>query len=123
MGGVRYTFDSNRALYSFTRRTIEWFLNREGKLTYSMLGSRNGTDGTADFSGAMTQALWSAGASAPVASAKDGADIILFQFVRGLYKMDILTYLMGQVQQQVLTHHSMVILLSGMTLLVGMVIF
>ncbi|PTV34058.1 hypothetical protein DB329_10140 [Limosilactobacillus fermentum] len=54
---------------------------------------------------------------------KDGADIILFQFVRGLYKMDILTYLMGQVQQQVLTHHSMVILLSGMTLLVGMVIF
>ena len=70
IGGVRYTFDSNGALYSFTRRTIEWFLNREGKLTYSMLGSRNGTDGTADFSGAMTQALWSAGASAPVASAQ-----------------------------------------------------
>ncbi|WP_316041794.1 peptidoglycan amidohydrolase family protein, partial [Limosilactobacillus fermentum] len=68
--GVRYTFDSNGALYSFTRRTIEWFLNREGKLTYSMLGSRNGTDGTADCSGAMTQALWSAGASAPVASAQ-----------------------------------------------------
>ena len=39
IGGVRYTFDSNGALYSFTRRTIEWFLNREGKLTYSMLGS------------------------------------------------------------------------------------
>ncbi|WP_308884254.1 peptidoglycan amidohydrolase family protein, partial [Limosilactobacillus fermentum] len=70
IGGVRYTFDSNGALYSFTRRTIEWFLNREGKLTYSMLGSRNGTDGTADFSGAMTQALRSAGASAPVASAQ-----------------------------------------------------
>ena len=70
IGGVRYTFDSNGALYSFTRRTIEWFLNREGKLTYSMLGSQNGTDGTADCSGAMTQALWSAGASAPVASAQ-----------------------------------------------------
>ena len=34
-----------------------------------MFGSRNGSDGTADCSGAMTQALWSAGAGKPAASA------------------------------------------------------
>ncbi|MCT2918719.1 hypothetical protein EFM26_09450 [Limosilactobacillus fermentum] len=121
--GVRYTFDSNGALYSFTRRTIEWFLNREGKLTYSMLGSRNGTDGTADCSGAMTQALWSAGASAPVASAQRWGGYNTVSIRPWLIQNGYSNYLMGQVQQQVLTHHSMVILLSGMTLLVGMVIF
>ena len=36
---------------------VFWFINRRGKLTYSMLGSRNGSDGTADCSGAVSQAL------------------------------------------------------------------
>lgn len=36
---------------------VNWFINRRGKLTYSMLGSRNGADGTADCSGAISQAL------------------------------------------------------------------
>ncbi len=36
---------------------VNWFINRRGKLTYSMLGSRNGLDGTADCSGAISQAL------------------------------------------------------------------
>ena len=36
---------------------VKWFINRRGKLTYSMVGSRNGSDGTADCSGAISQAL------------------------------------------------------------------
>ena len=40
---------------------VNWFINRRGKLTYSMLGSRNGLDGTADCSGAISQALKDAG--------------------------------------------------------------
>lgn len=40
---------------------VNWFINRRGKLTYSMLGSRNGVDGTADCSGAISQALKDAG--------------------------------------------------------------
>ena len=36
---------------------VNWLINRRGKLTYSMLGSRNGIDGTADCSGAISQAL------------------------------------------------------------------
>ena len=40
---------------------VNWFINRRGKLTYSMLGSRNGSDGTADCSGAVSQALKDAG--------------------------------------------------------------
>ena len=40
---------------------INWFINRRGKLTYSMLGSRNGLDGTADCSGAISQALKESG--------------------------------------------------------------
>ena len=36
---------------------VNWLINRRGKLTYSMLGSRNGEDGTADCSGAISQAL------------------------------------------------------------------
>lgn len=40
---------------------INWFESRRGKLTYSMYGSRNGTDGTADCSGAISQALKEAG--------------------------------------------------------------
>lgn len=40
---------------------VNWFINRRGKLTYSMLGSRNGADGTADCSGAISQALKDAG--------------------------------------------------------------
>ena len=40
---------------------VNWFINRRGKLTYSMLGSRNGSDGTADCSGAISQALKDSG--------------------------------------------------------------
>lgn len=35
----------------------DWFASRFGKLTYSMEGSRNGIDGTADCSGSITQAV------------------------------------------------------------------
>lgn len=40
---------------------VNWFINHRGKLTYSMYGSRNGSDGTADCSGAVSQALKEAG--------------------------------------------------------------
>ncbi|WP_240411360.1 peptidoglycan amidohydrolase family protein [Limosilactobacillus vaginalis] len=50
---------------TFSGRVINWFRNHEGKLTYSMYGSRNGEDGTADCSGAMTEALYEAGATKP----------------------------------------------------------
>lgn len=40
---------------------VLWFDNRKGKLTYSMNGSRNGSDGTADCSGSITQAIRDAG--------------------------------------------------------------
>lgn len=40
---------------------INWFESRRGKLTYSMYGSRNGSDGTADCSGSVSQALKEAG--------------------------------------------------------------
>lgn len=42
-------------------QVITWFENHEGNLTYSMSGSRNGIDGTADCSGSMTQAIYDAG--------------------------------------------------------------
>ena len=50
---------------AFSTRVINWFLQREGKITYSMYGSRTGADGTADCSGSMTMALRTAGASVP----------------------------------------------------------
>lgn len=68
ISGVNYRFGSNGVFQGFTQRVLNWFNNHRGKLTYSMLGSRNGSDGTADCSGAMTQALWSAGAGKPAAS-------------------------------------------------------
>ena len=49
------TIDNNKA--------VSWFDIRKGLLTYSMYGSRNGTDGTADCSGSITQALRDSGAS------------------------------------------------------------
>lgn len=48
-----------------TDQVINWFYDNQGKLTYSMTGSRDGADGTADCSGAMTEALYEAGASKP----------------------------------------------------------
>lgn len=42
-------------------QVISWFENHKGKLTYSMYGSRNGLDGTADCSGSITQAVYEAG--------------------------------------------------------------
>ena len=50
---------------TFSGHVINWFRNHEGKLTYSMDGARDGSDGTADCSGAMTEALYEAGASKP----------------------------------------------------------
>ncbi|WAM37820.1 peptidoglycan amidohydrolase family protein [Leuconostoc pseudomesenteroides] len=44
-------------------KLVAWFDNHKGKLTYSMTGSRNGSDGTADCSGSVTQAVYEAGAS------------------------------------------------------------
>jgi len=43
------------------KAVVQWFYDRQGKLTYSMTGSRNGTDGTADCSGSITQAVRDAG--------------------------------------------------------------
>ena len=42
---------------------VNWFDARKGLLTYSMTGSRNGSDGTADCSGSITQAVRDAGGS------------------------------------------------------------
>lgn len=42
-------------------KLVNWFVSHRGKLTYSMLGSRNGSDGTADCSGSVSQALKEAG--------------------------------------------------------------
>lgn len=46
-------------------KVISWFDSHMGKITYSMNGSRNGSDGTGDCSGTMTQALYEAGATKP----------------------------------------------------------
>ncbi|WP_251545297.1 peptidoglycan amidohydrolase family protein [Limosilactobacillus caecicola] len=63
INGHWYNIDGNNGkVYSFTQRVIDWFRNRRHHLTYSMYGSRNGRDGTADCSGSMTQALRDAGA-------------------------------------------------------------
>lgn len=60
--GHTYHFDNqNGKFYSFSQRVIDWFRSREGRLTYSQWGSRNGSDGTADCSGAITQAIRDAG--------------------------------------------------------------
>ncbi len=42
-------------------KAVQWFEDRKGKLTYSMEGSRNGSDGTADCSGGASTALKTAG--------------------------------------------------------------
>ena len=42
---------------SVQQSIVNWFVNHRGKLTYSMYGSRNGVDGTADCSGSISQAL------------------------------------------------------------------
>lgn len=46
---------------SVQQSIVNWFVNHRGKLTYSMYGSRNGSDGTADCSGSISQALKEAG--------------------------------------------------------------
>ncbi|CAH1851713.1 peptidoglycan amidohydrolase family protein [Convivina praedatoris] len=48
-----------------SEKVVNWFTNNQGKLTYSMNGSRNGSDGTADCSGSMTEAIYEAGGSKP----------------------------------------------------------
>lgn len=42
-------------------KMVKWFTDHRGKITYSMAGSRNGSDGTGDCSGCMSQALKEAG--------------------------------------------------------------
>ena len=42
---------------SVQQNVVNWFVNRRGLITYSMLGSRNGSDGTGDCSGTISQAL------------------------------------------------------------------
>ncbi|KRL36532.1 hypothetical protein FD20_GL001223 [Liquorilactobacillus uvarum DSM 19971] len=72
--GVRYYFKLGTGELtggkSLAERAIKWFYEREGRITYSMMGSRNGNDGTADCSGSVTQALWTAGLGTPAASAR-----------------------------------------------------
>lgn len=45
-------------------KLVGWFDAKKDHITYSMTGSRNGSDGTADCSGAMTQAIRDAGGKA-----------------------------------------------------------
>lgn len=46
---------------SVPQSIVNWFVINRNLLTYSMFGSRNGSDGTADCSGSMSQALKDAG--------------------------------------------------------------
>lgn len=46
-------------------KAINWFKTKVGKVTYSMSGSRNGSDGTGDCSGMVVTALYNGGASKP----------------------------------------------------------
>lgn len=46
---------------SVQQSIVNWFVIHRNLLTYSMFGSRNGSDGTADCSGSMSQALKEAG--------------------------------------------------------------
>ena len=65
INGQEYYFDyitGAQVKDQWTAKLLEWFFNRMGKLTYSMEGSRNGADGTADCSGSLTQALYEVGA-------------------------------------------------------------
>ncbi len=65
INGQEYYFDyitGAQVKDQWTAKLLEWFFNRMDKLTYSMDGSRNGADGTADCSGSLTQALYEAGA-------------------------------------------------------------
>lgn len=61
--GKEYYFDTGTGAQLkdwYTTKLLSWFYHRMGKLTYSMGGSRNGSDGTADCSGSVTQALYEA---------------------------------------------------------------
>lgn len=63
IGGKEYFFDSGTGAQitdSYTIRLISWFYHRVGKITYSMYGSRDGADGTADCSGSVTRAIYEA---------------------------------------------------------------
>lgn len=55
VGVVKFNVDTNHM--------IDWMRSKEGQITYSMYGSRNGDDGTADCSGFITQAMRNSGAS------------------------------------------------------------
>ena len=46
---------------SVQQSIVNGFISRRGLITHSMLGSRNGSDGTGDCSGIMSQVLKEAG--------------------------------------------------------------
>ncbi|MEG0286029.1 MAG: peptidoglycan amidohydrolase family protein [Vagococcus sp.] len=46
-------------------QSIEWFKSKVGKVTYSMTGKRDGSDGTGDCSGMVVTALVNGGAKKP----------------------------------------------------------
>jgi hypothetical protein len=65
--GISYDLNSSsgalqRSSDPFSEKVIAWFNHRRHSLTYSLDGARNGADGTADCSGAITQAIYAAGA-------------------------------------------------------------
>lgn len=64
INGASYYFNGDGTLSNYSTRLINWFRSREGKISYNYNGgSRNGSDGTADCSGALTQALRDSGCS------------------------------------------------------------
>lgn len=65
--GQWYFFGDDGTYYRrfASSEVANWFYKNYGKITYSMYGSRTGSDGTADCSGAMVQALVEAGATKP----------------------------------------------------------
>lgn len=83
IGNKTYSFSKTGILSCWIERTINWFVQRKGKITYSMYGSRNGNDGTADCSGSMTQAIWKAGASRPASESLRWVDTIRYLFGLG----------------------------------------
>lgn len=59
--GAKKPSSGKRSPSAVVDKYVQWFVDRKGKITYSMNGSRNGTDGTGDCSGCMSQALKDAG--------------------------------------------------------------
>lgn len=84
ISGYEYTFDQSGRQLGFVPRMVNWFRSREGKLTYSMRGSRTGADGTADCSGAITQAIQDSGGT-PYGEVYDTESIAPYLKQNGYY--------------------------------------